>query len=83
MEMSIPKQLAKKQRHQEQLYPGQIDKLNQLDERFRAILTFTDLKLFQHYNKVIQLTNNKQKAMVKQLIMAAMPLLIHDTLEAI
>ncbi len=39
---------------------------------------FPDLKLFQHYSKVVQWTGNEQKAMVKQLIAAATPVLIHD-----
>ena len=83
MEVRILKQLAKKQRHQEQLKLGQRGKLTQLDERFRAVPLFTDLKLFQHYSKVVQLTGNKQKAMVKQLIVASTLLLIHDAPEAI
>ena len=44
--MSMPKQLAKKQRYQGQSKLGQIKKLTQLDERFWAVLPFTDLKLF-------------------------------------
>ncbi len=83
MEVSIPKQLAKKQRHQGQLKLGQTSKLIQLDERFQAVPPFMDLKLFQHYSKVMQWTGNEQKAMVKQLIMTATPLLIHDAPEAI
>ena len=54
MEVSIPKRLAKKQRHQEQLKLGQTSKLIQLDERFRVVPPFIDLKLFQHYSKVVQ-----------------------------
>ncbi len=83
MDMNIPKQLAKKQRHQGQLKLGQTSKLTQLDERFRVVPLFTDLKLFQHYSKVVQWTKNEQKAMVKQLIVAATLLLIHNTPEAI
>ncbi len=83
MEVSIPKRLAKKRRHQGQLKLGQTSKLTQLDERFRAVPPFTDLKLFQHYSKVMQWTGNEQKAMVKQLIVAALPLLIYDAPEAI
>ncbi len=81
--MSISKQLAKKRRHQGQLKLGQRHKLTQLDERFWAISLFTDLKLFQHYSKVVQWIGNKQKAMVKQLIVVAMPLLIHSAPKAI
>ncbi len=83
MDVSIPKQLAKKQWHQGQLKQDQTSKLTQLDERFRAVLPFTDLKLFQYYSKVVQWIGNEQKAMVKQLIVAATLLLIHDTPEAI
>ena len=54
MEVSIPKQLAKKQRHQGQLKLGQTSKFSQLNERFRAVSLFTNWKLFQHYNKVVQ-----------------------------
>ena len=46
MEVSIPKRLAKKQWHQEQLKLGQIIKLTQIDERFWPVPSFTDLKLF-------------------------------------
>ena len=83
MEVSISKQLAKKRRHQGQLKLGQTSKLTQLDERFRALLLFTDLKLFQHYSKVVQWTGNKQKAIVKQLIVASTPLPIYNAPEAI
>ncbi len=62
---------------------GQPSKLTQLDKRFRVFPLFTDLKLFQHYSKVVQWTGNKQKAMVKSLIMVATSLLIYDALEAI
>ncbi len=54
MDVSIPKYLVKKRWQQGQLKLGQISKLTQLDERFRAISPFTDLKLFQHYSKVVQ-----------------------------
>ncbi len=54
MDVSIPKQLAKKRRYQEQLKLGQTSKLTQLDERFQAVPLFTDLKLFQYYSKVVQ-----------------------------
>ena len=83
MEISISKRLAKKRRHQGHLKLGQTSKLTQLDERFWAVPSFTDLKLFHHYSKVVQWTTNKQKAIVKQLIVAATPLLIHDAREAI
>ena len=83
MDVSISKKLAKKQRHQGQLKLGQTSKLTQLDERFRAVPPITDLKVFHHYSKVVQWTGNEQKAMVKQLIVAATPLLIHDAPEAI
>ncbi len=46
MNVSIPKQLAKKRRYQGQLKLGQTSKLTQLDERFWAVLSFTGLKLF-------------------------------------
>ncbi len=83
MDVSIPKQLAKKRRHQGQLKLGQTNKLTQLDEYFRAVPLFIDLNLFQHYSKVVQWTGKEQKAMVKQLIVAATLLLIHDAPEAI
>ena len=66
-----------------QLKLGQISKLTQLNERFRAVPPFLDLKLFQHYSKFVQWIGNKQKAKVKQFIMPATLLLIHDALEAI
>ena len=59
MEVSIPKQLAKKRRHQGQLKLGQTSKLTQFDERFQAVPLFTDLKLFQHYNRMVQWTGNE------------------------
>ena len=83
MNVNKPKKLAKKQQHQGQLKLGQTSKLTQLDERFRAVPPITDLKVFHHYSKVVQWTGNKQKAMVKQLIVAVTPLLIHNALEAI
>ncbi len=46
MDVSIPKQLAKKRRHQGQLKLGQTSKLTQLDKRFQAIPPFTNWKLF-------------------------------------
>ena len=54
MKVSIPKQLAKKQRHQGQWKLGQINKLTQIDERFQAVPSFTDLKLFHHFSKLVQ-----------------------------
>ncbi len=57
---------------------SQTSKLNQLDERFQAVPPFTNLKLFQLYSKVVQWIGNEHKAIVKQLIVAATPLLIHD-----
>ena len=54
MEVSILKQLAKKQLHQEQVKLGQIRKLTQLDKHFWTVLPFMDLKLFLHYSKVVQ-----------------------------
>lgn len=54
-----------------------------MDEYFRNILPFTNLKLFGHYNKVVQWTENKQRAIVKQLIIVATPLLIQDAPKAI
>ena len=59
IDVSIPKQFAKKQRHQELLKLGQISKLTPFDEHFWVVLLFTDLKLFQHYSKVVQWTRNK------------------------
>ena len=76
--------MAKKQGHNGQLrLLGQTSKISQLDERFRNVPPFLDLKLFQHYSKVVQWTENKQKAMVKQLVVAATPLLIQNAPEAI
>ena len=54
MEVSIPKWLAKIQQHQRQLKLGQTSILIQLDKHFRVVPLFTDLKLFQHYSKVVQ-----------------------------
>lgn len=78
-----PRRLAKKRGQDGQLRLGQTSKVTQLDERFRVVPPFPDLKLFQHYSKVVQWTGNKQKVMVQQLIVAATPLLIHDAPEAI
>ncbi len=61
----------------------QTSNITQLDERFRNILPFIVLKLFGHYSKVVQWLGNKQKAMVKQLIIVATPLLIQDVPETI
>ncbi len=77
------KQIAKKREHTEELKLGQTSNLTQLDERFRNIPPFTGLKLFGHYSKVVQWSGNEQKAMVKQLIASATPLLIQDTPEII
>ena len=41
------------------------------------------MKLFRHYSKVVQWLGNKQKTMVKQLIIAAILLLIQDISETI
>ena len=65
MDVSIPKKLAKKQRHQRQLKLGQTSKLTKFDERFQAVPPITDLKVFYHYSKVVQWTGNEKKAMVK------------------
>ena len=54
VEIRRPRLLAKKQGHDGQLRLGQTSKVSQLDEQFRNILPFPDLKLFQHYNKVVQ-----------------------------
>ena len=54
MDVNIPKKLPKKQWHQEQLKLGQISKLSQLDKRFQAVPLITDLKIFQHYSKVVR-----------------------------
>ena len=83
IKISIPKRLAKKRGHKRQLKLGQISKVTQLDEQFRALLLFPDLKLFQHYSKVVQWIGNEQKTIVKQLIIAAISLLIHNAPEAI
>ena len=83
VKVSRPRLLAKKRGHDGQLRLGQTSKVSQLDERFRNVPPFPDLKLFQHYSKVVQWTGNKQKAMVKQLVVAATPLLIQNALEAI
>lgn len=83
MDVNKSKQLAKQQRHKRQLKLCQISKLVQFDKHFQAILPFTDLNLFQLYNKVVQWIKKEQKVIVKQLIMAAIPLLIHDVPESI
>ena len=54
MDISISKKLATKQRHQGQLKLDQKSKLTQLDKRFQAVPSITDLKVFYHYNKVVQ-----------------------------
>ena len=56
MDIDMPKKLAKKQRHQEQLKVGQISKLTQLGERFQAVLLITNLKVFQYYSTVVEWT---------------------------
>lgn len=54
MDMSISKQLAKNQWHKGQLKQGQTSKLTQIDECCRVIPPLTNLKLFQHYGKVVR-----------------------------
>ena len=78
-----PIQMAKKRGHTRELKLEQTSNLTQLDERFRKISLFTGLNKFKHYNKVVQWTSNEEKAMVKQLIAAATPLLMQDAPEAI
>ena len=68
--------MAKKKRNTKELKLGQTSNFIQLNERFRKILPFTDLKLFKYYSKVVEWTSNKQKAMVKQLIATATCLLM-------
>ena len=75
--------LAKKQWDQGQLKLGQTSKLAQLNKCFQVVFLITDLKIFQHYNKVIQQIGKKQKAIVKQLIVATTLFPIHDALKAI
>lgn len=47
----------------------------QLDERFREVPKFHDMKPFPHYSKVSQWTGNEQKALVQQLITVVAPFL--------
>lgn len=47
----------------------------QLDERFRAVPEFAGLKTFKHFSQVKQWTGNKQKAIVRQLVVVIAPLL--------
>ena len=83
VEVSGSQLLAKKRGHNGLLRLVQTSKVFQLDERFRNVLPFLHLKLFQHYSKVVQWTGNEQKAMVKQLVIAATPLLIQNAPKAI
>lgn len=53
IEVGKPRQLTKKQGNNGQLRLGQISKVIQLDKRFRIVSLFPDLKLFQHYNKIV------------------------------
>lgn len=77
------KQIAKTKRNIRKLKLGQTSNLLQLDERLQNFTLFISLKLFRYYNKVVQQTNNKKKAMVKQLIAVATLLLIHDASQII
>ena len=84
VKVSRPRLLAMRRGHNGQLrLLEQTSKISQLDEQFRNVFLFPDLKLFQHYSKVVQWTGNKKKAMIKQLVVAATPLLIQNALEAI
>ncbi len=67
---------SQKRGHTRELKLGQTSNLIQLDECFQNIPPFTGLKLFGHYSKVVQWLGNEQKAIVKQLIAAAILLLI-------
>ena len=48
----------------------------QLDERFRRVPGFTDLKRFKSFSKVKQWSGNEQKAMIRQFVPVITPLLI-------
>ena len=53
IKVSKPRLLAKKQGHDGQLRLRQTNKVSQLDKQFRNVPLFPDLKLFQHYSKVV------------------------------
>lgn len=59
--MSIYKHLAKKLLHQRKLKPGKISNLIKLNKDFQAFPPFSDIKLFEHYNKIIRWIRKKQK----------------------
>ena len=46
-------QMAKKRRYTRELKLGQTNNFIQLNKYFQNILSFTSLKLFKYYNKVI------------------------------
>ena len=73
-----PIQMTKKRGHIGKLKLWQISNLIQLDKHFQKIPSFTGLKKFKYYCKVVQWTGNKQKTIVKQLITVATLLLMHD-----
>lgn len=50
-----------------------------LDKRFRQVPSFQNMKQFKHFSKVSQWTENKQKAIVKQLIPVLAPILTGKT----
>ena len=52
-----------------------ISGLNRLDERFRIIFFFTDLKTFPSFAEVKQWTGVEQKAIIRQIISVVIPLL--------
>lgn len=54
IEVDKPRQLAKKQKYDRQLKLKQTSKITQFDKQFCIVPPFTELKLFQHYRKVVQ-----------------------------
>ena len=75
-------QIAKKG-HTGKLKVGQISNFTQLDKHLQNIPSFIGLKSFRHYSKVVHWLGNEQKSMVKQLIAAAILLLIQDASQTI
>ena len=52
--------------------------MDQLDERFRAVPAFPDLKIYNQYSAVAQWTGKDRRSIVRQLIPVIAPLLAHQ-----
>ena len=54
IKINIPRCHPKTRGHKRQLKLWQTSKVMQLDKQFQAIPLFPDLKLFQHYSKLVE-----------------------------